>query len=162
VLDLNAQIQEVLGILRSAISAANISLDLQFSAGLHVVIQKNDLQKVLLNIINNAIESLRAGSSTSGSNESNTITLSSSRVGESVFLSVTDNGRGIPTEQIPSLFELLAGNQDKATGVGLWLCQHIIHRYAGKIWHEQPNTTGCRFVIELPSYLGPSSLQRLP
>jgi PAS domain S-box-containing protein len=162
VLDLNAQIQEVLGILRSAISAANISLDLQFSAGLHVVIQKNDLQKVLLNIINNAIESLRAGSSTSGSNESNTITLSSSRVGESVFLSVTDNGRGIPTEQSPSLFELLAGNQDKATGVGLWLCQHIIHRYAGKIWHEQPNTTGCRFVIELPSYLGSSNLQRLP
>jgi PAS domain S-box-containing protein len=162
VLDLNAQIQEVLGILRPAISAANISLDLQFSAGLHVVISKNDLQKVLLNLINNAIESLRAGSSSSDSNESNTITLSSSRVGDSVFFSVTDNGRGIPTEQIPSLFELLAGNQEKATGVGLWLCQHIIHRYAGKIWHEQPNTTGCRFVIELPSYLGSSNLQRLP
>ena len=162
VLDLNAQIQEVLGILRPAISAANISLDLQFSAGLHVVISKNDLQKVLLNLINNAIESMRAGLRTADSNESNTITLSSSRVGESIFLSVTDNGRGIPTEQIPSLFELLASNQEKATGVGLWLCQHIIHRYAGKIWHEQPNTTGCRFVIELPSYLGSSSLQRLP
>lgn len=150
ILDLNEQIQEVLGIVRPIASKAHISLSLQFSAGLHVAIQKNDLQKVLLNLMNNAIESFNAPPIDADARRSNTITICSSRNADSVLLSVTDNGSGIPSEKIPNLFDLLAGDIDKISGLGLWLCQHIIHRYGGKIWHEQPNTGGSRFVIEFP------------
>lgn len=158
-LDLNEQIQEVLSIVRPVILNANISLDLQFSPGLLVAIQKNDLQKVLLNLMTNAVEAFNIESSAAHASRSNTITISTSRSFDSVLLSISDNGRGIPSEKIPSLFDLLANDQDKATGLGLWLCQHIIHRYGGRIWYEKPGSVGCRFIVELPFYSESTSLQ---
>ncbi len=158
-LDLNEQIQEVLSIVRPVILNANITLDLQFSPGLYVAIQKNDLQKVLLNLINNALEAFITESSTAHVYRSNTITICTTRSFDSVLLSISDNGRGIPSEKIPSLFDLLANDQEKATGLSLWLCQHIIHRYDGRIWYEQPNTVGCRFIVELPFYAESTNLQ---
>ena len=96
---------------------ANITLDLQFSPGLHVAIQKNDLQKVLLNLINNAVGAFITESSTAHVYRSNTITICTTRSFDSVLLSISDNGRGIPSEKIPSLFDLLANDQEKATGL---------------------------------------------
>jgi signal transduction histidine kinase len=159
VLDLNEQIQEALSIVRPVILNANITLDLQFSPGLLIAIPKNDLQKVLLNLMTNAVEAFNIESSPAYASRSNIITISTTRSFDSVLLSISDNGRGIPSENIPSLFDLLANDQEKVTGLGLWLCQHIIHRYGGRIWYEQPGSVGCRFIVELPFCSESTSLQ---
>lgn len=117
---------------------ANITLDLQFSPGLHVAIQKNDLQKVLLNLINNAVEAFITESSAAHVYRLNTITICTTLSFDSALLSISDNGRGIPSEKMPSFFDRLANDQEKATGLSLWLCQHIIHRYDGGFGMNNP------------------------
>lgn len=149
-IDFNEQIQAVLSVVRPIISQANISLSLQFSYGLRVEIHQNELQKVLFNLIINAIEALNTAASSADASFAKTLTLCSTRVNDYVQFTVTDNGVGVPAQKIKSLFELMASNENEPSGLGLWLCQHIVHRYSGRIWHEQPGETGSRFVIELP------------
>lgn len=151
ILNLNEQIQEVLSVVRPLISQADITLDVGFSPGLSVAIHKNELQKVLLNLITNAIEAFELPSKRVDNSLPKTITITSSIVLDQVQFCVTDNGNGIPTDKIPILFELISSEDNKPTGVGLWLCQHIIHRYSGKIWYEQSEFSRTRFIVELPS-----------
>lgn len=149
-IDFNEQIQAILSVVRPIISQANISLSLQFSYGLRVAIHQNELQKVLFNLIINAIEALNKASTIADVTFSKTLTLCSARVNDYVQFSVTDNGAGVPAQKIKSLFELMDSSENEPSGLGLWLCQHIVHRYSGRIWHEQPGEAGSRFVIELP------------
>lgn len=150
-LNLSEQIQEVLTVVRPLISEADITLDVCFSPGLYVAIHKNELQKVLLNLITNAIEAFALPSKRLDNNQPKTITITSSNVLDQVQFCVADNGNGIPTDKIPSLFELISSDDNKPTGVGLWLCQHIIHRYGGRIWYEQSELSRTRFIVELPA-----------
>jgi PAS domain S-box-containing protein len=151
-LNINEQIQEVLSATRPIISKANITLDLQFSAGLLVAIHKDELHKILLNLITNAIESFDDSLATKDPAYIRTLSIHAARQAQTIYLSVTDNGRGISTDKSPTLFDLLSTQNDQSAGLGLWLCQHIVLRYGGKIWHEQPSTGGSRFNVELPAW----------
>jgi PAS domain S-box-containing protein len=167
VIDPNEQIQGVLSVMRPAILNENISLELQFSAGLRAAIHKNELQQVVMNLVKNAIEALASNhaeekhSNTSHSqpihSQPKLLSICSIRIGDRLQLSFTDNGRGISPEKSASLFSLLNAQDLEDKGLGLWLVQHIVTRYGGTIWHEQPSTQGSRFIVEIPAHLEQST-----
>jgi len=70
-------------------------------------------------------------------------------------LSVSDNGIGIDSKfstKIFQLFQRLHG-EDSAyagAGIGLAVCQRIIHYHGGQIWLDPDYHDGCRFVMTLP------------
>ncbi|MFA6082525.1 MAG: ATP-binding protein [Patescibacteria group bacterium] len=73
-----------------------------------------------------------------------------------VVVSVSDNGVGIPSADIPKLFQRFfrSGNvlsmDTRGTGLGLYIAKVIITRHQGKIWVESKENQGSTFFFSLP------------
>ncbi|MFF1308982.1 ATP-binding protein [Streptomyces sp. NPDC058307] len=74
---------------------------------------------------------------------------------DSLLMSVTDNGIGIPepfTDKVFIIFQRLHGRDAYGgTGIGLALCKKIVEQHGGKIWIDTAYTDGTRFCFTLPS-----------
>jgi signal transduction histidine kinase len=77
------------------------------------------------------------------------------REGDSLVVSVTDNGIGIPDDQRELVFERFHRAHDRGyqgTGLGLAICRSIAERHGGSIHVEPgPSGTGTTFVVRLPA-----------
>lgn len=128
-------------------SNGNITTITDFSPGLPMVLgNEYQLRQVLLNIINNAeyfmIEANGKGK----------ITISTSRVDDSIRIRINDNGPGIPKEDINRIFNPFFTTRDygKGSGLGLSICHGIVVEHGGSIWAESIPDHGSTFYIELP------------
>lgn len=144
--DMGELIESVLKIAKPEIQSKNIQVVLGLKSKYLVVASRGELQQVILNLINNAIQAL----STSNA-KSRTLQIESEDVSEGVEIRFIDNGLGVSEDAKSHLFELFA-NSSKRTGMGLglWLCQHIISRHGGRIQYEEPIGVGAQFVVFLP------------
>ncbi len=76
--------------------------------------------------------------------------------GNTVLIQVTDNGIGIPKEEIPKICqEFYRASNAKAiektgTGLGLSIAKQVVERHNGRIWIESDIGKGCTVSIELP------------
>ncbi len=76
-----------------------------------------------------------------------------------IMVCVRDEGPGIPAEQIPLLFHKFArlqrdvGGPISGSGLGLYLCQHLVQGMGGRIWIESAGVAGqgCRVCFTLPA-----------
>jgi NtrC-family two-component system sensor histidine kinase KinB len=74
----------------------------------------------------------------------------------SIEISVTDTGPGIPEEYREHIFERFSrvpGTQgrSKGFGLGLWFCRQVVEAHGGRIWAEPGHgNKGARFVFTLP------------
>jgi len=71
--------------------------------------------------------------------------------------SVTDNGAGIPKEEIAQLLDPVAYSSAQlfgSAGLGLAISQHIVTRMGGEIWAESEPGEGSRFMFDLKVRLG--------
>lgn len=128
-------------------SAHHIAVHLDDAAPL-AMMNARLMQRVIINIMNNAIQYTPIGSN---------IELSSEKKGNLVQISVTDDGPGIPDDAKRHLFDLFytagQGNADcsRGLGLGLNLCQSIVAMHGGKIdvLDHMPNGTTFRFSLPL-------------
>jgi C4-dicarboxylate-specific signal transduction histidine kinase len=139
-------ITKVLNIVTPELRSKNIQIQLRVDEGLKVRVNSAEIEQVVLNLLNNAGQSL-ANSGTL----LRRITIEATKVGKSIRLSIADNGAGVPVEFQPQLFELLSTTKQTGMGLGLWLCKHIVTRYGGSIHYEDAVDGGARFIVELPS-----------
>ena len=115
-----------------------------------VMADKRRIAQVLSNLLSNA-----AGHSPGGS----TILVSAVRDGVHVAVSVTDEGRGIPADQMPQLFRKFSrvpgtdmGSGFDGSGLGLAICKGIVEAHGGRIWAESDGPgLGARFTFTLPT-----------
>jgi signal transduction histidine kinase len=70
-----------------------------------------------------------------------------------VILSVTDNGRGITPDYLPTLFEPFTRGKEanvvRGSGIGLALCRRIVQSMDGDIWYEPLLPQGASFRVSL-------------
>ena len=77
-----------------------------------------------------------------------------------ILISVTDQGRGIPSEKLNSIFEQFqqvdASDSRKkgGTGLGLAICKRIVQQHGGEIWVESELGKGSTFFFTVPLPLG--------
>ncbi|MCB0026731.1 MAG: HAMP domain-containing histidine kinase, partial [Anaerolineales bacterium] len=109
----------------------------------------SQLERVLTNLIVNAVNYTPEGS---------VVTVSGGQDDKStVWLSVADNGTGIPEKDIPHLFERFyrgeTGRDSKAsgTGLGLSICKEIMDMHHGSITVTSPPGRGATFTLRLLS-----------
>jgi len=106
-------------------------------------LDRQQIKQTLINLIDNAISSIKTEGSITVS-----VTCSESR--EKVFLEVRDNGEGIADNDKPYLFEPDFTTKKSGMGLGLAIVSTIVSDHNGRIWAEDNQPKGARFVIELP------------
>ena len=143
---LGSLIDKVLDIVKPELKSKNIQIQLRVDDKLLIRVNPSEIEQVILNLLNNAIQAL----ANSGTLQRR-ITVEAIKTGKSVQLSVSDNGTGVVLEFKSHLFELLSTTKQTGMGLGLWLCKHIVTRYGGSIHYEDALGGGAKFVIELPS-----------
>ncbi len=111
-----------------------------------VMVDRQRIVQVIGNLLSNAARH---------SPESSIIQLSVARAGIEVEVSVTDQGRGIPAEDLPRLFSKFYRKEDRDaigdTGLGLSICKGIVEAHGGRIHAESDGPgLGARFAFTLP------------
>jgi signal transduction histidine kinase len=143
--NLTTLIESILVIVRPELRAKQIHLELSLPAALHAPVRQTEIQQVILNLVNNAIQSLEGSDQ-----KEKRITIEGTSDVNCMQITVADNGAGVSPEIQADLFTILSSAKKTGMGLGLWLCQHIIARHGGRIWYEDAPQGGARFCIELP------------
>ena len=101
------------------------------------------IEQVMLNIVRNACEATR------GLGEGAKIRLTARATERGSLVQISDNGPGIPREQLSTLFTA-ARQSDKGLGIGLSICRTIIEAHGGVITAQNDPEGGASFYILLP------------
>lgn len=118
----------------------------------HITGDEDRLVQVLTNLLDNAVKyTSEAGAITVAAHPLN------EQGQETVEVTVTDTGMGIPEADRPRIFERFY-RVDKArsrelggTGLGLSIVKHIVEGHGGAVWVEGNEPHGSRFVVRLPA-----------
>jgi PAS domain S-box-containing protein len=118
-----------------------------------VICDGQQIQQVVLNLSRNAAQAMSEKRAEVERDYDPKLTLRTLLVDGYVRLEVEDNGPGIPEDILPHLFEPFFTTKEvgEGTGLGLWLSWSIIvERHHGRLWAEDGEDGGARFVVELP------------
>jgi signal transduction histidine kinase len=108
------------------------------------------LSRVILNLINNAINFTSQGTILIKTNKEDD---DADRGGGRIIVNVKDTGSGIDPDILPRLFSKFVTKSDKGTGLGLFISKSIIEAHGGKIWGENnADGKGATFSFTLPNY----------
>jgi len=148
--DLNKIIDEVVdGLLGAEMSVSNITIERRYADDLpQILTDRNQLQQVILNIINNSVDAFegRAG----------TISFQTSIENECLAIAITDTGKGMASAQLKKIFMPFYTTKEvgKGTGLGLSVSYGIIKSLGGSIEVQSVHGMGSTFTIKLPVNVG--------
>jgi signal transduction histidine kinase len=146
--DLNDLARTTVSLLDREMVGGKISVEFTLDVALPPVrADQAQMQRVLVNLLTNAIEALQ---STRGRPRRIAIR-SASPNGQAVVLEVSDNGVGIPSEQMAEVFEAYFTTKATGAGLGLWLCRTMVEAHGGALWASQNPAQGATFHLQLPS-----------
>ena len=101
---------------------------------------RSEIRRVICNLCGNAINYTQNGGR---------VVITLKNEGNDLIFSVSDNGSGIPQEDIPNMFQRFSQGTSKkrstGTGLGLYLSRQIIESHGGKIWLESALNKGSEF-----------------
>jgi len=141
-LDLKEEVQSSLALLKGDLSAREIRATLHAESGPHVVmLDRGRFRQVMINLLSNAMDALGKGGHI-------VITLSTGS-GKEVYMTVSDNGPGIPRELADKIFDPFFSNKVKGSGLGLSIVKNIVEAHGGTITLE-PTSPGATFRITFP------------
>jgi len=136
-----------LEILTPSASAKNITINYSATDEINVFADIDMIKTVLRNLVSNAIKFTNNGGS---------INIDAKQNSENVIISVSDNGIGIPPENLTKLFDIsevittTGTAKETGTGLGLLLCKEFVEKHGGKIWVESEVGKGSDFKFTLP------------
>ena len=119
-----------------------------------VNVERDRIRQVLVNLLTNAHEYCPPGAS---------IRATAARVGDEVEIAVTDDGPGIPAEQLEHIFDRFtrgdAGLTQRVggTGLGLAISKSLVELHGGRIGVESAPGEGATFRVRLPALTGAES-----
>lgn len=149
-IDITDLVESVLKIAKPEIQAKSLQVVLRLESKSLIKANRGEIQQLLLNLINNAIQAL-----SESTRSPRILQIESRDVPEGVRLLVSDNGSGVPIDTQAHLFELLSNsNKRSGMGLGLWLCHHIVSRHGGRIHYQDAPSGGAEFIVFLPSIQG--------
>jgi two-component system, LuxR family, sensor kinase FixL len=107
------------------------------------VIDKIQIQQVLLNLIRNAAEAM-------ADSPRRELAITTARAADMVEISVVDTGPGLPVSVRPRLFQPFVTTKPTGMGVGLSVCRTIVEAHGGELRAEDANGGGTAFRLTVP------------
>jgi nitrogen fixation/metabolism regulation signal transduction histidine kinase len=123
VLDLFIKMEQLF---EPAFTTKNIKTAIKCDDKIQINADSKLMEQMFINLIQNAVDSLE-------NVVDSTIHLTAYRVDEQVVLEVSDNGKGIPTENIENIFVPFFTTKEKGSGIGLSLSRQIMILHQGTI-----------------------------
>jgi signal transduction histidine kinase len=142
-------LQQVLTLLAPQLQKSNIALVLEDSNEARVRIDLQQIQQVLINLIQNAAESIGHDGTVSLRARTGTKRLTD-RAGEVVILEVSDTGKGITPQVEKRLFDPFFTTKDAGTGLGLSIAARIVEKHGGALQYQTQVNRGTTFGVVLP------------
>ena len=139
--------RETASLLDRELAGKKISLELSLDETLPPILaDRVQMQRVLVNLFTNAIESLGAIRG-----RPRRIAIRSALLdGKDVLLEVSDNGIGIAPEEMEHIFDAFFTTKATGTGLGLSLCRTIVEEHGGRLWASPGEEHGATFHLRLP------------
>lgn len=142
----------------SVLADTNISCECNIPGDLYMAeIDEQQIKQVIINLTKNAMESSAGKIGVYAKN----ITVSSKdkillNDGDYIRLSIEDNGRGIPEENLTKIFDPYFSTKEmgsqKGQGLGLSICYSIVKRHEGLITVDSKAGVGTTFHVYIPAY----------
>ena len=141
--DLNIIVRETIELLNGEALLSNVSLiPMLAQEPIELFCEPNQLKQVLINLIKNAIESMKGGGN---------VTIRTEQCSNQyVQFIVSDEGCGIPESKMKRLGEPFYTTKERGTGLGLMVSYKIIKEHGGKIKVNSQKGIGTSFTIKLP------------
>jgi len=148
--DLSEILEQALDGVRGVAQQAGVHLEVSATSA-RLDADPDRVIQALTNLLGNAIKFSPHGS---------TVWLRIARLNDDLLFSVHDEGRGIPPDQIVSIFERFSqvdasdAREKNGTGLGLAICRSIVQQHGGSIWAESDGEgRGSTFFFTLPAFL---------
>jgi two-component system nitrogen regulation sensor histidine kinase NtrY len=119
-----------------------IAIDIQEEESFIVLGNENDLQRVINNIVKNAIQAI-------GDEKTGFINIELAKNNDQAILSIKDNGKGMNNETKQKIFQPYFTTKNSGTGLGLAIVKNIINESDGEIMFESEEGKGTNFTIKL-------------
>jgi signal transduction histidine kinase len=143
-LDVNDCVRKSLRSLRALAEAHRVSIRAESSDNLPRVFADRDrLEQVITNLLSNALKY---------SPPDSVVRIEARPADNAVRVSVSDQGPGIPADQLEKVFDRFQQLQGakKGSGLGLTICRALVEQHRGRIWVESQPGQGAQFHFELP------------
>ena len=146
-LDINKHIDKAIDAIKNLGKRKNISIKCSCSKGKIVLADKNALERILNNLIENAFKY---------SESESTIHVSTKKVKDHLEISVKDSGRGIPEQEQDSIFDRFyrtaeaRATEEKGSGLGLAIVKNLVNNLNGEVGIRNVKPQGSNFWFTLP------------
>ena len=142
--DINVVVQDAVALGLVVSNDVDVHLQTELSPGLpQLLIDRVQIQQVLVNLIRNAIDALREW-------PKKDLKISTALHGASVEVTVADSGPGIPEEVASRLFQPFVTTKSSGMGIGLMVCRSIIEAHDGMLSMSPRAGGGTIFSFRLP------------
>ena len=176
--DMNEVAADVVELMTSRAREKHVELQFAEAKGLPILVfDPEGMHRAILNVVTNAIDACEAAANEEAANQEAEEHASGDATAEApkrqgkvdvrvgydaaaglVRVIVSDNGLGIPAEEIDQIFSLFVSHKgSRGTGLGLPVSQKIVKEHGGRIAAASRLGEGSRFTLEIPAVLPESS-----
>ncbi|NQT30890.1 MAG: two-component sensor histidine kinase, partial [Deltaproteobacteria bacterium] len=145
--DINDILESALELRAYELKTSNIEVVTDLTPGLpEIMLDFHQIQEVFLNIILNAEQAITEA------NGGGKLTIKTEERKGDIRTTFTDNGPGIPAENLEKIFDPFFSTKGEkgGTGLGLSVCHGIISEHGGRIYAKSKPGKGAIFFVELP------------
>ncbi len=143
--DVNALVDEVLTLSLVSLRSSGVQVERELSPDLPpCYADPHQFEQVLLNLISNAAEALR------DQEEPRKVKVATRAENNTILLTVSDSGPGIPDELVDRIFEPFFSTKAENSGLGLSISNRIITDHGGRIDITRSEWGGAEFALVIP------------
>lgn len=143
--DMNELLTDIVNLQKGTATTQGIEVVTDLDHDLPLVeIDRNRLTQAILNVVLNAIQSMKSGG------QMMVRTRREAEAEAGITIEVSDTGEGIAPEDLPHVFDFYYTSRDSGSGLGLSVAHQIVFEHGGEITLESTKGEGTTVMIALP------------
>jgi Signal transduction histidine kinase regulating C4-dicarboxylate transport system len=147
--NINLLIPQSLELVSSVLKRKEIKVELKFDDKLpDILVDQKQIQQVFINLITNAADAIKLNGKISI--QTYIEHAENRKDANYLVISISDNGEGIPPDDLPKIFNPFFTRKPDGTGLGLPITQRIVYQHQGVIDVESKVGEGTTFYVKLP------------